>query len=53
MNLSEIARVFDVTPSRVSQILSAARRDLREMLEDQVALGDFEWATPGTEAETL
>lgn len=53
MNLSEIARVFDVTPSRVSQILSAARRDLREMLEDQVSLGDFEWVVPGTEAGTL
>jgi RNA polymerase sigma factor for flagellar operon FliA len=42
LNLSEIARVFDVTPSRISQILSAARRELREMLEDQVDLGDLD-----------
>ncbi|HCH61862.1 MAG: FliA/WhiG family RNA polymerase sigma factor [Deltaproteobacteria bacterium] len=53
LNLSEIARVFDVTPSRISQVLSAARRDLREMLEDQVALGDFEWTSPGLEDGTL
>lgn len=53
LNLSEIARVFDVTPSRISQVLSAARRDLREMLEDQVALGDFEWTNPGMEDGTL
>lgn len=53
LNLSEIARVFDVTPSRISQILSAARRDLREMLEDQVALGDFEWTALGAEDQAL
>lgn len=53
LNLSEIARVFDVTPSRISQVLSAARRELREMLEDQVALGDFEWTAPGMEGEAL
>ena len=53
LNLSEIARVFDVTPSRISQVLSAARKDLREMLEDQVALGDFEWTAPGMEGEAL
>ncbi len=53
LNLSEIARVFDVTPSRISQILSAARTELREMLEDQVALGDFEWNNPGSEDEAL
>lgn len=51
LNLAEIARVFDVTPSRISQVLSAARRELREMLEDQVALGDFEWS--GMETDTL
>jgi RNA polymerase sigma factor for flagellar operon FliA len=53
LNLSEIARVFDVTPSRISQVLSSARRDLREMLEDQVDLGDFEWSKPGTEDVAL
>ena len=53
LNLSEIARVFEVTPSRISQILTAARRELREMLEDQVALGDFEWADSGSEVVSL
>ena len=53
MNLSEIAQVFDVTPSRISQVLTAARLELREMLEDQVALGDFEWSSQGSEAEAL
>ncbi len=46
LNLSEIASVFDVTPSRISQILTAARKDLREMLEDQVEMGDLEWGDP-------
>ncbi len=53
LNLSEIAKVFDVTPSRISQILASARRDLREMLEDQVAMGDFDWSANGPEAEAL
>jgi len=34
LNLSEIAEIFDITPSRVSQILSAARQDLRDQLSD-------------------
>jgi RNA polymerase sigma factor for flagellar operon FliA len=38
LNLSEIAKVFEITPSRVSQILSKARKDLmlslREIAED-------------------
>lgn len=34
LNLSEIAEVFAITPSRVSQILNAARQDLREQLVD-------------------
>lgn len=32
LNLSEIADVFDVTPSRISQVLGAARHDLKELL---------------------
>jgi RNA polymerase sigma factor FliA len=34
LNLSEIAEVFDVTPSRISQVLGAARNDLKELLKD-------------------
>lgn len=34
LNLSEIAEVFDVTPSRISQVLGAARHDLKELLKD-------------------
>jgi RNA polymerase sigma factor for flagellar operon FliA len=29
MNLSEVARVFGLTPSRISQILSTARKELK------------------------
>ncbi len=36
MTLAEIARVFDLTPSRISQILSDARRRLRAQLEQPV-----------------
>jgi RNA polymerase sigma factor for flagellar operon FliA len=36
LNLSEIAEVFDVTPSRISQVLGAARNDLKELLKDIV-----------------
>jgi RNA polymerase sigma factor for flagellar operon FliA len=41
LNLSEIAEVFDVTPSRVSQILSGARADLRETLKEIATLYGF------------
>ncbi len=41
LNLAEIAQVFNVTPSRISQILSAARRDLRKTLSGHLNLGDF------------
>lgn len=41
LNLSEIAEVFDVTPSRISQILSSARKELRESLKDIVREYDF------------
>ena len=34
LNLSEIAEVFDITSSRVSQILSAARQELKNNLQD-------------------
>ena len=43
LTLKEIAEVFDVTPSRISQILSAARRDLKERLEDQITTADLAW----------
>ena len=34
LNLSEIAAVFDVTPSRISQILNSVRGELRIALKD-------------------
>ena len=43
LTLKEIAEVFDVTPSRISQILSAARRDLKAQLEDQITTADLAW----------
>ncbi len=43
LTLREIAEVFDVTPSRISQILSHARRELREELEDTIASEDLSW----------
>ena len=45
LNLSEIAQVFDVTPSRISQVLSKARTDLKAALAGHVAAGDL--ATKG------
>jgi len=33
LTLAEVAQVFDVTPSRISQILSSSRAELRENLE--------------------
>ena len=42
MNLAEIAQVFGVTPSRISQILSAARKELRRALEGVVEAGDLD-----------
>ena len=41
--LAEVAGVFDVTPSRVSQILSEARKDLRRALDGNVSAGDLEY----------
>jgi RNA polymerase sigma factor for flagellar operon FliA len=43
MNLSEVAEAFNVTPSRISQILSEARLDLRKNLEGVVGAGDLEF----------
>ena len=43
MNLAEVAEVFNVTPSRVSQILSEARKDLRRSLDGVIGSGDFEY----------
>jgi len=50
LNLTEIAKVFDLTPSRISQILSGARQDLREILADQIDLDDLAWGLAGVEA---
>lgn len=51
LTLREIAEVFDVTPSRISQVLSTARRDLREELEDLIASDDLSWdGSRGAEA---
>ena len=41
MSLAEIAAVFKVTPSRICQILSSARSDLRRSLDGTVAPDDF------------
>ena len=43
MNLMEVAETFNVTPSRISQILSEARTDLRKQLEGVVGAGDLEF----------
>ncbi|MGB0639539.1 MAG: sigma-70 family RNA polymerase sigma factor [Myxococcota bacterium] len=43
MNLSEVASAFDVTPSRISQILSEARVDLRKSLSGVIGVGDLEY----------
>ena len=43
MNLMEVAETFNVTPSRISQILSEAREGLRKALEGVVGAGDLEY----------
>jgi RNA polymerase sigma factor FliA len=51
LTLKEIAEVYDVTPSRISLILSSARKNLRETLEDQITTADLAWQTQrGAEA---
>jgi len=45
LNLAEVAAVFEVTPSRISQILSAARRALKAALDADVDTEDLgDWA---------
>jgi RNA polymerase sigma factor for flagellar operon FliA len=51
LNLSEIAAVFDVTPSRISQILTAARQELREVLAEELDPADLSW--PSADPENL
>lgn len=41
LNLSEIAEVFEITSSRVSQILSAARSELKASLQEVASLYGF------------
>ena len=41
LNLSEIAQVFSVTPSRISQILSRARNELQMALVGHITAGDL------------
>jgi RNA polymerase sigma factor for flagellar operon FliA len=41
LNLGEIAQVFEVTPSRISQILSKARGELRTSLVGHISAGDL------------
>lgn len=46
LNLAEVAAVFEVTPSRISQVLSAARKCLRTALDTEVDAEDLgEWAS--------
>lgn len=49
LNLSEIAAVFDVTPSRISQILTAAREELREVLAEELDPADLSWSSSDPE----
>ena len=53
LNLAEIAEVFSVTPSRISQILSGARQDLRKSLTGHLNLSDFMSSNPSQEAGAL
>ena len=43
MSLAEIGQVFEVTPSRISQILSKARGTLRKKLMGKVGMADLEF----------
>jgi RNA polymerase sigma factor for flagellar operon FliA len=47
MNLAEIARVYDVTPSRVSQLITEARGRVRRALLGAVDLADLAVEVPG------
>ena len=41
LSLAEIAEVFSVTPSRISQVLKEARNDLKQTLQGSVAVADL------------
>ena len=41
LSLSEIAAVYEVTPSRISQVLSQAKASLRKKLKNLVDSGDL------------
>ncbi len=41
MNLAEIAAVYEVTPSRISQILSGARKSLQKKLAPHIEIADL------------
>lgn len=47
LNLAEIAAVFKITPSRVSQILTEARGKLKERLENELDPEDLALEMPG------
>ncbi len=42
-SLAEIAEVYGVSVSRISQILSEARKSLRKVLQEQIAAQDLDW----------
>ncbi len=42
-SLAEIAEVYGVSVSRISQILSEARSSLRKVLKEQIASQDLDW----------
>ena len=42
-SLAEIAKVYGVSVSRVSQILSESRNVLRKVLQEQIAAQDLDW----------
>ncbi len=42
-SLAEIAEVYGVSVSRISQILSEARNSLRKVLQEQIAAQDLDW----------
>ena len=42
-SLAEIAEVYGVSVSRISQILSESRTALRKVLQEQIAGQDLDW----------
>ena len=41
LSLAEIAEVFNVTPSRISQVLKEARNDLKQTLSGNISVTDL------------